>query len=161
MKTPYLLSEVFLHEMTLWDFLDKEVRQEFTQLLREVSPDFVWIAPPCRKWSSMQRLNLRTESQRKKLAKERKIEEESRLALVSETARITKEDENGYACEHPHGADSWKTRTMESMKGYCEAICNRCRTGLWFEDDKFAGPVRKQTRIRTSCGSFASGVPLQ
>ena len=143
-----------------WNFLDKGVRAEFADLLREVSPDFVWIAPPCRKWSSIQRLNLRTEAQRKKLMKERRSEEESHLSLVSEVAKITKEDENNYACEHPHGADSWKTKTMESMKGYFEAVCNRCRTGLWFDDGHCCGPVRKQTRIRTSSRKVAEALNL-
>ena len=113
-----------------WDFNDKAVRQEFIELLREVSPDFVRLAPPCRKWSAMQRLNLRTNAQRERLQAERSDEEESHLTLVKETADVTKEDGNNYACEHAHGADSWRTTTMKSMKGYYEAICDRRRTGL-------------------------------
>ena len=36
------------------------------------------------------------------------------------------------------------------MKGYYEAICDRCRTGPRVDDGMDSGPVRKQTCIRTS-----------
>ena len=38
-------AEVSGFSLPDWDFNDKEVRQEFIELLREVSPDAVWLAP--------------------------------------------------------------------------------------------------------------------
>eukprot|EP00913_Durusdinium_trenchii_P017657 g16596.t1 len=143
-----------------WDLSEDEVRKEFINLLREVSPDFVWLAPPCRKWSAMQRLNLRSRAQKDKLQDDRLKEEQTHLALVKDTAAVTKENGNNYACEHPHGADSWKTETMKSMKGYYEAVCDRCRTGLRVDDGHDHGPVRKQTRIRTSSIKVAEAMHL-
>ena len=73
---------------------------------------------------------------------------------------MSKENENDYAMEHPHGAGSWNTPTLQSMRGYFEAVCNRCRTGLYFKDKDDDGPVRKQTRIRTSSLKVAEALDL-
>ena len=143
-----------------WDFSKKEVREEFVSLLREVSPDFVWIAPPCRKWSAMQRLNRRTAEQVQKLEEERKQERETHLALVPEIAEVSKEQETNYAVEHPHGAESWKSEPLASMRGFYEGICNRCQTGLRYSGPDVEGPVRKQTRIRTTSKEVAEALRL-
>ena len=143
-----------------WDFNEPKVRAEFIQLLREVSPDFIWMAPPCRKWSAMQRLNRRTPEQRKALKDTRDDEENSHLTLVKDVSEVTKVIESDYAMEHPHGAESWDTETLQSMKGYFEGICNRCQTGLYYKDAKQEGPVRKQTRKRTNSRNVAEAMHL-
>ena len=63
----YADVEVSSFSLPEWDFMKKEVRQEFIDLLRTVSPEFVWLAPPCRKWSAIQRLNRRTDVQAQRL----------------------------------------------------------------------------------------------
>ena len=152
--------EVSTFSLPEWDFERKEVREEFVELLREVSPEFVWLAPPCRKWSAMQRLTRRNAEQLTEWKKELNQEEDSHLALVADSATVSKENENDYAMEHPHGAGSWNTPTLQSMRGYFEAVCNRCRTGLYFKDKDDDGPVRKQTRIRTSSLKVAEALDL-
>ena len=104
-----------------WDFKNPDVRAEFIQLRREVSPDFVWLAPPCRKWSAMQRLNRRTPEQRTALQEAR--QEEAHLNLVSDVSEVSKEIDSSYAMEHPHGAESWESSAMQNMKGYYEGVC--------------------------------------
>ena len=155
-------SDVEVSTFTLpeWDFTDKEVRKEFIELIREVSPDFIWVAPPCRKWSAIQRLNRRTPEQRKKLDQERDDDEKTHLKLVDDVSLVTKEIDSDYAMEHPHGAESWQTETMKSMRGYFEGICDRCRTGLYYKTEHQEGPVRKQTRVRTSSRIVAEALHL-
>lgn len=157
----YTDVEVSTFLLPEWDFDKKEVRDEFIELLREVSPEFVWLAPPCRKWSAMQRLVRRDDEQLEAWKKELKKEEDAHLTLVADAAVTSKENENDYGMEHPHGAGSWSTKTMKSMSGYFEALCNRCRTGRYFKDDKDEGPVRKQTRIRTSSRQVAEALNLE
>ena len=142
LATQYPDVEASTFSLPEWNFEGEDARKEFVELLREVSPDFVWIAPPRKKWSAIQRLNRRTEKQRRQLEEQREKDERTHLSLVPEVAKVSKENESHYAMEHPHGADSWKTTTVEQMKGYYEGICKRCRTGLRYEGEE-SGPVRK------------------
>ena len=43
-----------------WDFEKTKTRREFLELLDKVCPEFIWLAPPCKKWSTLQNLNLHT-----------------------------------------------------------------------------------------------------
>ena len=79
------------------------------------------------------------------------------VALGPDYDRVIDSD---YAMEHPHGAESWETETLQSMRGYFEGICNRCRTGLYYKDEYQEGPVRKQTRVRTSSREVAEALNL-
>ena len=155
--------EVSTFGLPEWDFSKKEIREAFTSLLREVDPHFVWFAPPCRKWSAMQRLNRRTDAQKLRLQSERKNEEKTHLDLVNKSAGVCKEITTEFAMEHPHGAESWKTETMKSMSGYFEAVCDRCQTGLAYYDGEgeWQGNVRKQTRLRTSSKILAESMCLK
>ena len=90
----YTDVEVSTFLLPEWDFDKKEVRDEFIELLREVSPEFVWLAPPCRKWSAMQRLVRRDDEQLEAWKKELKKEEDAHLTLVADAAVTSKENEN-------------------------------------------------------------------
>ena len=134
-----------------WDFSSKKVRQEFLQLILEVYPHFIWIAPPCTIWSTMQRLNTWTEFRRMALEDQRQEEENTHLQFARDVADLSEEEDTGFGFEHPHGALSWSRKPLKSMEGYHDAVCNRCQTGLMLEDTK-TGEVRsvkKPTRIRT------------
>lgn len=56
----YRDAKVSTFSLPDWDFTKKEIKDEFIALLHEVNPEFVWIAPPCRKWSTMKRLTKRS-----------------------------------------------------------------------------------------------------
>ena len=42
-----------------WDFSKENVREQFLKLINKEQPHFVWLAPPCTKWSPMQRINIK------------------------------------------------------------------------------------------------------
>ena len=62
-----------------WDFTKREHQKQFLALQTKLCPRFVWIAPPCRKWSPMQRLNAREPWQKDLLQAERDVEENAHL----------------------------------------------------------------------------------
>ena len=143
--------EVSVFGLPDWDFSSKKVQQEFLQLVLEVHPYFIWIAPPCTIWSTMQRLNTWTEFRRMMLEDQRQEEEDTHLQFTRDMADLSEEEDIGFGFEHPHGALSWSRKPLKSMEGYHDAVCNRCQTGLMLEDTK-TGEVRsvkKPTRIRT------------
>lgn len=39
-----------------WNFEKAHHRREFSRLLRRVSPDLAWLAPPCTVWGPLQNL---------------------------------------------------------------------------------------------------------
>jgi hypothetical protein len=43
-----------------WDFEVAATRRAFLELQDAECPDFIWYAPPCKKWSTLQNLNLHT-----------------------------------------------------------------------------------------------------
>ena len=144
-----------------WDFSVKATRQKFKKLLQTEKPHFVWMAPPCTKWSPMQRINVKNEMEAEQLKNVRDVEEQSHLSLVADSFEECKVNEAGAAMEHPDPAESWRTSTMEAMKGYFEAVVDRCRTGLvYMRDGEVLGKVRKRTRIRTLSLRLAMAMDL-
>ena len=145
-----------------WDFSIKEVREQFINLIKRERPHFIWLAPPCTKWSPMQRINIRCLEDEWKLCDERELEEKSHLEMVADTFNECKEIDAGAAMEHPDGAESWSTKAMEKMRGYFEAVTNRCRTGLLcVQHGKVLGKVRKRTRIRTLSRQLGEAMDLR
>ena len=59
--------------------------------------------------------------------------------------------------EQPADAMSWKTDTLQRVKGYFETVLDRCRTGLKAspDDPRF---VRKPAMIRSSSGQVCESV---
>ena len=43
------------------------------------------------------------------------MDEKTHLELVADTSEVCQEEDIDYAMEHPHYAESWKTKTMERM----------------------------------------------
>ena len=148
----FLDCEVATFSLPHWDFEKENDRKAFLKLVREQKPHFIWCAPPCTKWSSMQRLNVIKAEKLAYILELQKQEGKQHLKLVLDITDICNWEINaGMAMEHPYLAMSWKTKTLESMDGY-DAICNRCRTGLCYYDrmGNYVGKVKKPTRIRTN-----------
>ena len=144
-----------------WDFTRERDRSEFLKLVRKERPHFVFMAPPCTKWSPIQQMNARTSRQKKELMDERDQEEKSHLKLVREVFDIGGHEDIPAGMEHPALAASWETETMKTMKGYYEAVCHRCRTGLEAVDDEGRrGKVKKPTKIRTKSRGVAEAMDL-
>ena len=145
-----------------WDFSKKEVRQKFLVLINQIQPHFIWFAPPCTKWSPMQRINIKNEIGREHLQQVRDQEEGSHLELVAQSFKRCKVVDAGAGLEHPDPAESWRTTTWRNMKGFFEAVVDRCRTGLvCVRQGKLLGKVRKRTRIRTTSKKVAMAMDLQ
>ena len=153
--------EVSTFSLPDWDFTKQEHRHALIELIKEVRPHFVFIAPPCTKWSSIQGLNAKTPAQRAKLVQARNEEEKSHLQLAKDVFQTGNEMDSPAGMEHPDRARSWETDTMKKMKGYYEAVCDRCRTGLKIVDeDGITKKVRKPTRIRTQSRIVADAMNL-
>lgn len=144
-----------------WDFSKRAVRHQFLKLIEEKQPHFVWLAPPCTKWSPMQRINMRREGDRDRLQQVRDEEERSHLDLVAQSFDKCKKIGAGAGVEHPDPAESWRTETWSTMRGYFEAVVDRCRTGLVCKKNgEIIGKVRKRTRIRTTSARLAEAMDL-
>lgn len=61
--------------------------------------------------------------------------------------------------EQPAEAYSWKTRTLERMKGYFETVLDRCRTGLKLRPSDLLF-VKKATRFRSSAREVAEAMNM-
>ena len=46
-----------------WDFTNDQHQKEFLMLHQRIGPDFVWLAPPCTKWSPLQFLSVKDEAE--------------------------------------------------------------------------------------------------
>ena len=148
-----------------WDFSKVSVRTAFLKLLKAERPHFVWIAPPCTKWSKMQNLCALTPEYQSYLQDVRAEEESSHLWLTKRVSDYCENDDAGFGFEHPKEALSWKTETIESMNKdiYKDAICDRCQTGLVYRDSSgiVVGKVKKSTKIRTNSDSVFEALHLQ
>ena len=145
-----------------WDFSKAEVRKQFLSLVKLVKPHFIWMAPPWTKWSPMQQLNMVQMWQKIKILEARKIEERSHLSLAKDVYYKCSKEDIGFGFEHPYHAASWKTDSMESMTGYLEAVCDRCRTGLkYYENGVCLDLVKKPTRVKTTSSYVADALDLR
>ena len=116
-----------------WDFTKKKHAKTFLKLIEEVRPHFIWLAPPCAKWSTMQRLNTRDEKSKEQFKIDQQLEEITHLWLVKEIFKTCEIICAGCTIENPHGATSWETETMKEIHDMnMDAVCNRCRTGFHF-----------------------------
>lgn len=101
----------------------------------KVKPLYVWMAPPCRVWSTIQRLNCGAPEKMKKVMDQRDVEENSHLLMVKDTNDIGNDVNTGFAVEQPHHASSWDTTALDSVNDCFDAVCIRCQTGLYYFDN--------------------------
>ena len=145
-----------------WDFSKEEVRACFLRLMEQEKPHFIWMAPPCTLWSTMQNLNALDSSSKKRLQQLRDLEEKQHLKHCKDVHDKAEEIVADTGIENPDRAASWKTETWDSMENFYDATCDRCRTGLaYYENGVFKGKVKKSTRIRTGSVELADALSLQ
>ena len=68
-----------------WDFEVAATRRAFLELQDAECPDFIWYAPPCKKWSTLQNLNLHTLEQIEALEAERDFLEATHLTMCKKS----------------------------------------------------------------------------
>ena len=155
------IGDVQVSRFTLpdWNFCDEEQRKEFRRLAEVEEPHHVMVAPECRLWSPMQNLNYRTPERKEELQNLRTLEENTYLQFYKDIHVDGKRIGYDTTLEQPADGMSWKTDTLESMRGYYETVLDRCRTGLKAhpEDKLF---VKKPTRFRSTSRKVAEAVNL-
>ena len=128
---------------TGWDFDKPSHRNEYFKLLDEVAPDFVWIAPSCKKWSHMQNINLKTEQQRFALQCERDYNEAVHLKLSRRTYDTQHREGRDSGIEHPKLSEAWNTKTWHDLPGYACHL-DQCAFDAMIADYYIKKPTRLQ-----------------
>ena len=110
-------------------------------------------------------MNYRTPERRLLLEDLRSLEESNHLVFFFFfSTRTCTWMANGLAMtppmEQPADAVSWKTNTLESMRGYYETVLDRCRTGLRASPDDWLY-VKKPTRFRSTSRKVVEAVNLR
>ena len=135
-----------------WDFEVAATRRAFLELQDAECPDFIWYAPPCKKWSTLQNLNLHTLEQIEALEAERDFLEATHLTMCKKSFMKQKREGRHAGLEHPRYALSWKTRTMKSFEadGH-ESLLDLCEFNTRLPDHQGVWQlIKKPTRLRWS-----------
>ena len=90
----------------------------------------------------------------------RNLEESTHLKFYDDIHSDSKKIYYDCTREQPADAVSWKTETLEKMRGYCETALDRCRTGLKLDEDD-PHYVRKPTRFRSTSRKVCEAVNLR
>ena len=134
---------------TGWDFDYPDHRNSYFKLLEDIAPDFVWIAPACKKWSKMQALNMLTQEQTFALQCERDYEEAVHLKLAERTFVIQYNEGRDAGIEHPAWSKAWDTQTWSTLPGW------PCRLDQCAYETKIAGEyIKKPTRLQLTSPSM-------
>ena len=154
--------DVEVHQFSLpqWNFECREAQRDFRKMLADEKPHHVLMAPECRLWSPMQNMNYKTPEQKKLLQDMRNLEEETHLKFYENVHNDCKTIHADCTLEQPADAMSWKTDTLQRVKGYFETVLDRCRTGLKASPDD-PRYVRKPTMIRSSARRVCESVNLR
>ena len=141
-----------------WDFTQSSHRRALLKLHYEQMPDFVWIAPPCTKWSPLQRISIKTPEQAEALQADRDFEEHTHLKLTEQLHTRQKRSGRHAAAEQPQRADSWKTDTFQSMDGH-DATVHQCQYGASMPDEQGNEQyIRKATTLRATHKQLADAL---
>ena len=134
------------------DFEVAATRRAFLELQDAECPDFIWFAPPCKKWSTLQNLNLHTLEQIEPLEAERDFLEATHLTMCKKSFMKQKREGRHAGLEHPRYALSWKTTTMKSFEadGH-ESLLDQCEFNTRLPDHQGVWQlIKKPTRLRWS-----------
>ena len=139
--------DVEVRQFTLpqWNFEMPECQLQFRKLLAEEEPHHVMVTPECRLWSFMQNMNYRTPERKALLKDLRNLEEETHLKFYEDIYNDSKKLHFDCSLEQPAEAVSWKTDTLEKMKGYYDTM-RLC----WIAAALVSKPVMM---IRAMCGN--------
>ena len=135
-----------------WDFTQRAHQRAFLELQEQMAPRFVWLAPPCRKWSPLQRLRCREPWQHEVLQAERDVEENTHLRFSKKVYCNQLKRKDHAILESPKPADSWKTRTFKSMDDqWYKGHLDQCAVGARLPDhDGQWLPIKKPTTLAAS-----------
>ena len=133
-----------------WDFTKPSHQRDFIHLFYHAAPEVIWIAPPCTKWSPIQRLNIKTEADRERLEAQQEHEEGTHLRFSKTIHNKQRKQQRVSLFEHPRYAQSWETQTLQQLEGY-DAHIDQCQYGATMPDhDGIEQYIRKPTRLRVT-----------
>ena len=132
-----------------WDFTNAQHRQEFFELQRRCGPHFIWLAPPCTKWSPLQLLNVKDDARWEVLQCERDYEEHHHLRFTAKVFKQQLDTQSHAGVEQPKRAHSWKTKTFEKLDNkWFKADFDQCALGAWLPDENsIPTPILKPTTV--------------
>ena len=131
-----------------WDSTKPSHQRDFIHLFYHAAPEVIWIAPPCAKWSPIQRLNIKTEADRERLEAQQEHEEGTHLRFSKTIHNKQRKQQRVSLFEHPRYAQSWETPTLQQLEGY-DAHIDQCQYGATMPDhDGVERYIRKPTRLR-------------
>ena len=99
-----------------WDFTKPAHQCEFIQLYYHCSPEITWLAPPCTKWSPLQRLNARTPAAQQRLEAQQQHEEGTHLRFSKPIHNKQHKQDRTSIFEHPKYATCWETPTLQQLE---------------------------------------------
>ena len=133
---------------TGWDFTRADHRRDFLKLLDATCPEFVWMAPPCTVWSSLQSLNIDTAAKQLALQADRDYEENTHLKMCKRAFLKQQREGRHAGLEQPKNARSWGTPTLMAIPGH-DALFDQCSYHCCLPDENgdFL-PIKKGTAVR-------------
>ncbi|CAK9009019.1 Copia protein [Durusdinium trenchii] len=139
-----------------WDFTKPAHQREFIQLYYHCSPEIAWLAPPCTKWSPLQRLNARTPAAQQRLEAQQQHEEGTHLRFSKTIHNKQYKQDRISIFEHPKYATSWETPTLQQLEGY-DAHVDQCQYGATLPDNNGDEQyIRKPTTLRVTHEQLAA-----
>ena len=141
---------------TGWDFTRTDHRRDFLNLLDATCPEFVWLAPPCTVWSSLQNLNIDTPEKQIALQADRDFEENTHLKMCKRAFLKQQREGRHASLEQPKNARSWGTPTLMAVSGH-DALFDQCAYGCVLPDENGDYiPIKKSTALRCTDEEMAS-----
>ena len=146
---------------TGWDFDIASHRTAFLQLMDEVLPDEVFLAPRCGLWSRMQAINATTDEKKELLTQQRQLHHDCHLRFCRKIYLKQLNEGRHAHLEQPDGALSWHTKALATLPGLY-AIFDQCRYGACCLDhDGVWRPVRKTTGLLTTKSAMSQAMNLR
>jgi hypothetical protein len=106
------------------------------RLYYQVQPDYVWLAPPCKKWSPLQRLAVRSSAQAEFLQATRNYEEHAHLAFTSKVFRKQQQGKRHGTIEQLQPSAAWETTTFQQTPGYDFNLSASANTAQHYQTTK-------------------------
>ena len=138
----------FCEPVTLphWDITNPVDFERSLQYIDEADPDLLLIAWPCTKWSPYQRLNARTQVQKRALEEARREQKRTFLRLSARAAASQRKRKKVVLGENPAPSLAWKEpEIVTGFDGLSHVQCDQCQYGLVHPETQ--QPIRKRTQF--------------
>ena len=149
---------------TGWNFMKPSHRSQVLRRLREEQPDEVLMAPMCRLWSPMPKLNCaQSDDYLIQLIQARKENHNSILMFCATIFKEQQRHGRGATLEHPWNSRAWSTKAFKMLEeDTFDCYVDQCMYGLKVPTQQgHELPARKPTCFRTTKESLAVGLAVE